>query len=361
MKGFRRFWTNKLNRILIALIVLFVSLAGVFFFVAGRRAEVSVADQMLHREQVITRAGAKSIESFLALSGASLATLASDRDVALLGEAAQVALDNFIEKWEETAVVETILVNKEGEVSFVANRQENGMKPGISVSDRDYFIAASQAAPGEVFSGEPILPRLGAYEGQYIVPMATPVYEGEEFKGVLGMAILLSELTKTYLDPLKISADSKIYLLTRDGILLHSPVPELTGVNILDYLAENPFPGSEVFLEKMEEGMVKGGEGKLDMPWPETAKGPLSRHLIAYSPLKVGGHDWVLGMATPIKDALAFFGPFYGNQLAALMMAILSILSFGAFVILAVRMARRDAYLDGFTQKRDHHERKKRG
>lgn len=325
-----------------------------------------LVDQMLHREQVIARAGADSIEAFLELAGNSLILEARGPRIIEVGGNTQKELDNFIADWEDTPFVETILTDEEGEVLFVANREKTGTKTGVSVSDRDYFLAAKKAQPGEVFAGKPILPRLGAYEGQFLLPLATPVYKDNEFRGVLGMAILLSELNRTFLDPLKISQETKIHLVDKEGVFLATHIPELTGVNFFEYLEENPFPGSDLLIERFKaefEKAVEKEEGKLVYTRNELAdKTNLRQWLLAYSVIHLEGspgqseethQHWILAVETPKEDALAFYPPFYSNQVAALVFVLFFILTIVMVLILALRMAKKESYLKGFAHGRD--------
>lgn len=354
-KGFRVFWKNKINRLLILLIVIFVGLASIFYLLAGKRTEASLVDQMLHREQVITRAGAKSIESFLELSGNSLAFLATDHCVVNVDEETRMVLDSFVDEWEETPLVEVILTDKDGQVIFIANREDTGRKPGIIVADRDYFNAAKEAKSGEVFTGKPFLPRLGAYEGQYLLSLATPVYKENEFQGVLGAGILLPELTKTYLNPLKISKDTQVYLINQEGVFLHSFYPELVGKSAIEYLEENSYPGSDKIVDWVEGKLAESEEGKYVFPMQNlNNKTEFERYLLAYAPFNLGERHFILAVATPQRDALAFFPPFYGNQVGTLVFTIFMVLAFSALLILAIRMAERDGYLHGFKNGRKH-------
>jgi hypothetical protein len=354
-KGFRVFWKNKINRLLILLIVIFVGLASIFYLLAGKRTEASLVDQMLHREQIVVRAGARSISAFLELSGNSLTLLAKDYCVTDTSKDTQTVLDGFITEWEETSLVEVVLIDEEGVVQFVANKAKTPLEPGVSITDRDYFIAAKKALPGEVFVGKPFLPRIGAFKGQYLLPLSTPIIVDGERRGVLGAGILLSELTKNYLDPLRISEDTQIYLLNQEGIFLHSYYPELVGKNVIEYLEENSYPGSDKIIDWFEGKLAEPEEGKYVFPMQNlNNKNEIKNYLLAYTPFSLGERHFILAVATPQKDALAFFPPFYGNQIGTLVFTIFMVLAFSALLILAIRMAERDGYLHGFKNGRSH-------
>ena len=352
-KGFSYFFAKKTNKVLIILVVAFLVIASILYIIAGKRAENSLVEQTLHREQVIVRAAAKSIKSFLQLAGKSLAILAANPNIVQPGDETQSTLNDFISEWEDTPFVEVILTDKKGEVKFLANRTNSSFTPGVSVKDRDYFIASQKAKRGEIFVGEPILPRLGEFQGQYIVSIATPVYKDGEFQGVLAGGVLLSDLTNAYIEPLRISKDTEVYLTDSEGLLLHSPRSQFQNVNILDYIRKNPFPGSREFLEEMTKAKEKD-EGKLDILWPDVVEKSFQRNLVAYSKIKIHQKDWFLIIATPVKDALMFFAPFQINQTIAFLLGVSIVLAFSALYILMARHAENQGFLDGFTQGVNH-------
>ncbi|MFA6008186.1 MAG: hypothetical protein WC784_06145, partial [Candidatus Shapirobacteria bacterium] len=55
--------------------IIFCALSSFVYFIIGAGSVNSLIEQMLHREQVITRSGAKSIASFVELSSKSLSIL----------------------------------------------------------------------------------------------------------------------------------------------------------------------------------------------------------------------------------------------------------------------------------------------
>lgn len=360
----RKLNTRWLNKILIALAVISIAVGGILYWVAGKGAEASLYEQTLLREKVVALAGAKSIESFLELFEGSIALLARDNDVINIGVDTQTVLDEFISDWEDSPVVEVILVDKEGIVRFVANKAGAGIKEGISVVDRDYFIWAEEAEQGDTFIGKPILPRLGAFEGQYILPVSTPVIENEEFKGVLGFAILVPELANSYLDPLKISEDTLVYLVNSEGIFLYSSIPGLVGKNMFDYLRENSFPGSETIIGLIQDKISESeDEGAFSYTRPDRRnEKTMSRYLLAYSRIhlrkapeqKETAKPWFLAVECPAEEILSFYGRFQKQQLTELFFLVFVVLAILLLVILTIRIAQRDSYLNGFVDGRDH-------
>lgn len=359
----------RLNAVLAVVSSFFIVVAGIFYFVAEKKAEDALIEQTLHREQIISRAGAESIESFFELLGAQVATFSTRNAIVTQNlEDSQAALDLFMEKLGGTPVAGIIFAGEDGKVLVNSNRTKSP-DVGGNISDRDYFAWARGAKESEVFVSKSFVSWMGASKGKYIVVVAAPVVANGEFQGVLAAAVILSEVTDTYLTPLKISEKSQIYLVNREGILLSTTQNELVGQGFIQYVEDNPFPGSSILVKNLKELLASAferGEGKFNYlrNSPEDKK-TIKRWLLAYSGVDFGGKGleqpegissqrWILGVETPAEDALVFFGPFSALQIASFVKAVLVVISFSALLILAVRVAQRNAYLKGFAEGRDH-------
>lgn len=322
--------------------IFFVALGFIFYVVLGRGAVESLTEQMLHREQVITRSGAGAIEGFFELAGKSLVILAKNQDIISQDKNSQKTLEEFVSYWQSTSIVEAIIVDKEGKILFVGNKTPSEFVTGVSVADRDYFIASKKAKAGGVFVGKPLLPRLGAFGGQLLIPVSTPIFDKGEFKGVLAVGVLLSKLTNDYLNPLKISRDTEVYIVSSDGELLYAPFKETVGKNIFQQVSENPFLGSEVLMGEVKKRLERGGEGKIDIVYPKSLTDlTFKRRLITYSPIEVGKRRFFLAVATPIEDALIFIGPIYTRQVAFLIIVFLALIAF------SIRVAKMAGFKEG--------------
>lgn len=86
----------KNHRVFILAAVIFLILASLLYTRSGKVTEESLSEQVLYRKQTIARAGAKSIESFLRLTGNSLVLLASDSTVVSGSSKSQGVLEESI-------------------------------------------------------------------------------------------------------------------------------------------------------------------------------------------------------------------------------------------------------------------------
>lgn len=352
-----RFWSSKFNRALVVLtLFLLAATVGIFWFARERNEELLV-EQILHRQQVITRAGAGSIESFIGLVASFTSNLAIQLSSDDFEVEPQEALRIFLSSWDGTPVVGTILTNQEGIIVEGANNRGGTTNTGTDVSDRKYFKWAVQAKKGDVYVGEPILSRVGVSKGKHVITIVSPMIDEDGFKGAVTTGILLPDLTGQYLEPLKISEDTQVHLLNSEGNWLdparHS---ESAGTNIIEYLEENPYPGSEELLKDLKLVLYEPDEVKLSTFPVIDGEITNASFLAAASPLDVNkepgleNKHWFLVVATPKSDALKFSGTFYLSGSLGLVFALFVTLGILTTLMITVRVTQRNAYLSGFKQ-----------
>ena len=360
LKQLRRFLGDRVNKALVWVMVVLIGLGLGLYKVNRGRVEESLREQMLHRGQVIVRAGAQSMEGFFNEVMAVLIMDARDPVVIGMGPGTQRVIEKQVMAWKGSSLVGIEVVNSEGRMVYSANNQEVESEVRISVAERDYFKwAKDESKPGESYHGKPVISKGGASEGQMIVPMVVPIFEGESFKGVLVGAVLLSDLTDQYVHSLKISEETRIYLLDEEGLILHAPIEKLVGVNYFELIENRPFEGWEGALTKLRGLLEIHDEGKLDVVLPNELTGVLTRYLMATAPIDCHNEHWVLGIATPDKDAMKFMSHLNGNIIAVLVFILTAVLAFSILVVLVSRLVGLEAYKEGYREGRRYGRKKK--
>lgn len=303
-------------------------LSGSLYYVLNSAARQALIKQMHLREESVAIAGAQSISSFITLFGKTIVILADNPEIISRGAKSQEIFNGFVDSWRETPINGVLLVDKNGKASLFSSKMGNALTEISSVSDRDYFIWASKAKKGEVFVGEPIIPRVGNLGKQYIIPVATPVYREGRFDGLLVSSVVLKDLTEQYLDPLKMSADTRVYIVNSSGTILYGSFESLIGKNYIKYLEDHPFLGSTVIADYLKQKAESTVVGKLDIVLPDEKKGglTLTRFLIAYAPIFYNHSHLILAIAVPADEALTYIAPVYINQIGALLAGFLAIL-----------------------------------
>lgn len=314
-------WRLFSNRVLLFALLLIVGLS-VVIYLSGRWVKASMTQQLLRQHQTLVRAEASNITSFFQVFGDSIAVLAQLGSMEQWDTETVRDMDAFVEQWRDSGLVGgVVLIDKKGIVRLNSNILGTS-DVGASLADRDYFTwTKSLPEEGEYFVGEPVAFRLGATKSQIIVPVASPVYQKGVFVGVLVASVKLYPLTEAYLELMKISDQTDVYLINERGDLLYgSHAQDKVGTNIFDLLQipQNVLNTTE--------------EGNLQLSFLDPKSGKSEEHLVAYSPILLGSQNWVLIMASPTQDVSNFTKPIYVRQTAILLLVSLTILLFGLIV-----------------------------
>jgi len=322
-----------------------VFLGFIFYLILGKGARNALVEQMLHREQSSARAGASSIATFFELTGNTLVAMSNRDEIITFSPQADALLESAMLKWKDTPVTSVVLIDKNGKVINASYSELLG-EMGISVADREYFIWAKNAEGSEFYVSPAIKSRLRG-ESYYVVPVVSPVIDKEgNFNGVLAFGVSIDQLTDQYMNHLKISDKTEIYITKHDGNFIYAPTEELLGANFFEFIEEHPFLGSKIIIGKLRERLENVQEGKLKMAYPENVGTafPLKARLIAYSPVFVRDREWILVIATPIEDALISITPIYFKQ------AVSVLIIFLAFLGLSVRFAKVYGYKEAMKE-----------
>lgn len=316
------------NPFIISFIFLIFSIVflSIFFNKISRKALV---EQIQHRQQVAVRSGAKSIESFLNAIGRTTAIIADDPS--------QHKLDEFVEMWEDDNVVGIVAVNRQGSV-FAASNREDKVEIGETVVERGYFAWAKTARKGEYRVFSPVVSKIGASKGQFIITVASPIIKNNDFDGVVVTAILVSDLANAYLSNLKVLDSSKIYILTDYGKVIYSEQPEFLGLDFRD-LFKSEFLGKEKVLQIIDEELKKNSETKISLAIPNFDNGfKIEPYLISSAPISLTNNLWKIIISVPEDDLLIFTYSFFNSQIIAVFVVVT------IFILLTLRASRDMGY-----------------
>lgn len=310
--------------------IIFCALSSFVYFTLGAGSTKSLIEQMLHREQIIARSGTKSISSFIELSSKSLLVLANEENLS------SDKLKDFIDNWANTPVVGIIQSDAKGQIIAASSNIDN-LSPGGNIADRDYFQTAKNFPNQKIIVGEPVISRATGANQNYKIPLATSIYKNGQFKGIISLSISVSSLTQDYLESLKISNQSDIILIDKEGHFLSSVHPEIIGQSIFEYITNHPFLGDKILMPKLKEYIEINNEQKIDIAIPNLYTGKITRTLIATSPINIDNNQWILVITTPVSDALVFISPFILRNLLGII--------FSFFISIAITLFLFNRYL----------------
>lgn len=280
-----------------------VGLGVSYYLILGQKANMMVTNQFLKRQLTLARAQTGNIASFYKVFGDSVAIFSRLNSVHARNSDLQSNLDSFVDQSKDGGLVGGIsVVNEEGIIEF--NSNISGIPDvGDSISDRDYFEwAKEQTSDGLYFIGSPINSRIGATEGETIIPVAAPIIDNGVFRGAVVSPIRMSVLTERYLEYLKISDLAEIYLINIDGKMIYSNLyPNLVGNNIYELIENNPFLGSDILTEKIKNILNEKKEGSMMTSFINGKTNLIKDYYLAYSPISLNSQNWMLVTATPIE------------------------------------------------------------
>lgn len=160
-----------------------------------------------------------------------------------------------------------ISVDGSGKVIAASNR-ENKKEIGATVIERGYFKWALTAKRGEYMIDSPIISKIGATKGKYIITVSSPIIdENDKFGGVVTAAILVDDLVDIHIDNLKVLESSMIYLVSSDGEIIYSDREGLNGKNFKDIFGTD-FLGKQKVLEIISNELKKDDESKIKLAIP---------------------------------------------------------------------------------------------
>lgn len=283
IKNLQKIWWVALLEVLLITLV--------FYLILGQTFRKSIEAEIYDQEFTLARAEANNIKSFIDVVGNSISSLAQSPEVQSESTLSEFEMKTFVDKWQKSGVLGgVVLVDRNGVVKYNEN-VEGTHAVGSTLADRDYFIwAKNQQKAGNYFVGNPVVSRLGASQGETIVPLAAPIIINGSFKGAIVTSVVLSSLTEQYLNTMKVNNSTSIHLVDEKGNVLyeknHSPITDVVS------------------------GSVQlGREGKLKT----------NGQLIVYTPVSLGAQNWLLVVNTPEGQIVTNTMSFHIRQILVIM------------------------------------------
>ena len=315
------------NPIIVSILFFVFSVIFLFIFL-NKTSRDSLIEQIQHRQQMSVRAGANSIDTFLNAAGKSAVILADNPD--------RKVLDSFTRLWADTGISGLVVTDKNG-IAIINSNPQGTRDTGTDLSGRDYFKWANKVNDSSYSVFPPVVAKLGPAKGKYIVAVSSPLFSNNHFNGVLTIAIPLSELTQKYIQNLKVLDSSRVYLITKEGEIIYSDRPELTGKNIQN-MFNFDFLGKDKVVETFLSELQRPDETKLKLAMPNFENNKLESYLISAVPISVSDQLWKLVVVTPEKDLLMFTYKTFRTQMLGTFIIV------AIFIALTLRMSRDSGY-----------------
>lgn len=290
---------NKLNngkvKIAGAVLVVFILSALIYFTYDGYRKTIVVQQQqnMLGNAKSIAR----SIELFISDTVDSMRIVTMDKifinDIAYAeqGKINSEYIKKLITYYEASGneIDSIYFIDKQG---TVLTRYPQGVSAIDTVVRED--IKAS-IAKRKTYIGKTYYDK---EKNNFILNIYEPVFDGNEFKGIISSAINLNVIYDKLIAPVKIG--EKGYALVKDqqGIIIMHTVKEQVGMDVIDTRKQVHPDLDYKELETLIDDQLKGKEGTAiyhSYWWGENVLKKVKK-LNAYTPVNFGDHFWVVAL-----------------------------------------------------------------
>lgn len=351
-RGIFNYIQNRGNLILFVCVFLVISISCVVYSESGKIAKNVAEEQMLHRETVLVRAEAIIVKNFFADREKKLLYLSTLPEV--INKTRGALLDTYLKDvliaTRSEAITDVTLVDENG---IVLERASNyNEKIGDNISDQAHFIAAKDIKnKGKIiYSSVMDSTLVGLEKGSKIIVLVAPLWKGTTFKGVINLVVSLTDLAKYYLEPLKVTDSTNVYIFDNNGSVIASTTPKFVGINLIEYAKEYKWDGYEYFISVMQK-ITNSEDGKAIMNF-RLDNGTVTQRLAAYTPIQVSNNQTVFELAIGIsaQDAMPYVNIFYRNQLLNLIFYIISLIGMLMLVIWIGALNEKNAYLEGYSK-----------
>jgi hypothetical protein len=335
---------SYLQLLLSAILVIVTTMGILLFWNSTNKAEQILTERVKLREFILARAGALAISDFFEARKTKLLILASSQEIKSNDkEKSLETAQKVIQEMKERPITAIGFLDKEGKIFWSETYPKLPMEEGMDASDRSHFLwAKSQTKEGAVFVSEPVIARTGPSKGSWIVIMATPLFNNNQFNGALYMVITIKDLMDKFVTPLTVSPMSTQMIIDKDGTVVASTIAESTGMNILK---DKETKG----LSDLAKKTLVDQEGSLvtELTYPG---GKPMKIITGYAPIKTEVLSWFLYVSVPYKEVKDQLNPFSTIQNEGLILLFVGLIVLILFDVLIMRIAERQGYRKGYSK-----------
>jgi len=297
---------SKYTRYILFAILFLIALAPVYYLLTSNEITNTALQIQQKRQLELARAEAANLTAFFDTFGQSIGILSQSSSINSYDAITSQELEVFVDQWADSGIIGgLVLTNEAGTVEYNPNIQ-NKPNLGASLADRDYFKWSQSAQDEEYFIGDPVISRLGASKSQTIIPVASPVFSDGEFAGVVAASVILQPLANKYLEFLKISEYTDVYLLDNSGQVIYTNQSDIDAPAVQKII--DTIPDKQLSSEK------------------ETVK-ITQDYLITLTDLPLNNQNWILAVSSPNEASTQNLSSFYVRRIAILLIVYLTVVS----------------------------------
>ncbi|MCE5336171.1 MAG: PAS domain S-box protein, partial [Desulfobacteraceae bacterium] len=280
----------KLTKILIPPLFL-VGICGFLLHSAYQEVKERAIDQLNSQQMVMAETASRGIETFFNHYAEVLNQLSKIKHISSL-DAQGRDLIQMIYRAHGSEIRGISRVDASGRIIYTYPEVPGVI--GADLSSQGHvktLLETHQAVTSDVFD---------AVQGYMTIAIHVPVFENEEFKGSLAILIAFDQLSRNFLETIKVGKDGYAWIISNKGTELYCPVPGHIGKSVFENCAD--FPS----ILSMAREMIKGNRGtaiyQFDRVRNESVE-TLEKQAV-YVPVHVGNTFWSIVVATPAEEVL---------------------------------------------------------
>lgn len=282
---------TRYKRILIALALLVAGACAFLFDVIYSEAKSAAVEKLNEEQMIHAKQAAQGIQDFFTTWTQRLSVL-SKTDEIIDNSASGNRLIRFFYEANQAQITSITRVDERGVIIY--NFPATNLV-GTDLSAQKHvreLLRDRKTVISDVFR---------AAEGDDAVALHVPVFKGTEFKGSIGVLIDFNRLAKRYLDVIKVGKTGYAWVISREGRILYTPVPGLTGRSVFEVIKD--FPSLVV----MVNGMLQGREGSAQYTYDRIGDRNIGqiRKYAVYMPISLGNTFWSVAVASGESDVFS--------------------------------------------------------
>ncbi|WP_321504452.1 ATP-binding protein [uncultured Methanoregula sp.] len=266
-------------------------------------------EQVVHAGQA-----AAGFESFFTAYNNSLTFLAGNDHIVTLDPDGRELMRDFF-------------VSHNGEISSITRVDENGIitytypvetSTGANISTQSHvrqLMSTHAVVISDVFT---------SVQGFRTIAFHMPVFDEGRFKGSIAILIPFDTLAKENLGNIRILDSGYAWTISREGVVLYSPYPQLIGKSVFEVFNNSPS------VTAMAQEAMKGSSGVTAITVNTDPARNISgqKFQAIYLPVNLGTTSWSIIVSTPENEILGTIQGFRNNLLIVSALLIISLLFF---------------------------------
>ena len=294
------------RHILLPFLVIFF---GFILFSIYEEVKQKTIDEFHAQQLILAKQAAKGIETFFRHYYLELTYLSSIDDVVLSNQQGKKLLTTFFNNNSERINAIT-LVNAEGRIIYTAPYNAKAIGADISYQNHVKTIMNKHIPViSDVFT---------AVQGYSAVAYHVPILRDNVYQGSLAVLIPFDNITKDYLESIKIGKSGYAWVISQKGVELYCPIPGHVGKIIFETSSKDPSLLN--MAEKMRQRKSGVGSYFYEKVYGETTRKTLNH--ASYYPVNLGNTHWSIAVTTPEDEILSTIKGFRNKWLLIIILLV---------------------------------------